>query len=110
MGVRVGAWQRTGEEGEVTAIRIQITFIDAEFVLTDLFSLYVLFPSVRHVIIHCTLENCSIQFSCYLCVYVAVGIIYEKTKGQIPFKPSWGKQNIQVKEVSCYISSVKMSW
>ena len=32
LGVRGGAWQRTGEEGEVRAIRIQITFIDAEFV------------------------------------------------------------------------------
>ena len=31
-GVRGEAWQRTGDESEVTAIRIQITFIDAEFV------------------------------------------------------------------------------
>ena len=36
---------------------------------------------------------------------VYVRIIYEKTKGQIPLRPSLGKQNIQAIEVY-YISNI----
>ena len=37
------------------------------------------------------------KFSSYACAYV--GIIYEKTEGQVPLGPLFGKQNIQAKEV-----------
>ena len=37
------------------------------------------------------------QISCYFGAYVR--LLYEKTKGQIPLRPSFGKQNIQSKEV-----------
>ena len=39
-----------------------------------------------------TLENCSFQISPYSCVYTRIGIIYEKTNGQIPLGLSLGKQ------------------
>ena len=44
-----------------------------------------------------TLENCFIQISSYS--HAHVHKLYEKTKGQIPSRPSSGKQNIQDKEV-----------
>ena len=45
-----------------------------------------------------TLENCFFfQISSYARAYV--GIIYEKTEGQVPLGPLFGKQNIQAKEV-----------
>ena len=37
------------------------------------------------------------QISSYARAYV--GIIYEKTEGQVPLGPLFGKQNIQAKEV-----------
>ena len=37
------------------------------------------------------------QISSYACAYV--GIIYEKTEGQVPLGPLFGKQNLQAKEV-----------
>ena len=40
-----------------------------------------------------------IQISSYLGAHVC--IIYEKTKGQIPLRPSLGKHKIQAKEVYC---------
>ena len=46
-----------------------------------------------------TVDNCFIQISFYLRAYVRIR--YEKTKGQIPLRPSLGKQNIQAKEVYC---------
>ena len=63
--------------------------------LTDLFSLYVLFPNVRHVIIYCTLENRSIQFSCYSCVYVAVGM--KRQRGKFPSNLHWENKTYKLK-------------
>ena len=64
--------------------------------LTDLFSLYALFPQYR------LCDNALVfvlffQISCYSRAYLR--IIYEKTKGQGPPGLLLGKQNIQAKEV-----------
>jgi len=44
-----------------------------------------------------TQKNCSIQISSYS--RANVRIIYDKTKGQIPLRPSLGEQSIQTKDV-----------
>ena len=41
-----------------------------------------------------TLENCFVQIVSYSCAYVR--IIYEKTKGQIPPRPSLGNKTYKL--------------
>ena len=68
----------------------------------DLFGLYVLFSQYRSC--DNTLGNCLFQISSYSRAYVRE--IYEKTKGQVPLGPLLGKQNIQAKEVHCWLKLI----
>ena len=66
----------------------------------DLFGLYVLFSQYRSC--DNTLGNCFFQISSR--TYVRK--IYEKTMGQVPLEPLLGKQNIQAKEVHCWLKLI----
>ena len=68
----------------------------------DLFGLYVEFSQYRSC--DNTLGNCFFQISSYSRAYVRE--IYEKTKGQVPLGPLLGKQNIQAKEVHCWLKLI----
>ena len=57
--------------------------------VTDLFNFYDLFYQCRS----CDDQNCFFQI-CHISDALCIWIIYEKTKGKFPLRPSSGKQNL----------------